>query len=131
MGRARAEAEIRQRVFDIMISEWSGNPRPLSRERLQSALDELRPFRSELAGTPVPNRPVDKASNSSAKEAMDMKSTWHRDKIIAMSFWYEVSTHFIASLTIVPINISTRTLQRNDQRIALCLSIRSSKVAAA
>lgn len=72
-------------MFDIMISEWSGNPSPLPRDRIQAALHRLRFLRSEVASRLV------------STEGCDKKLSWHRDKIIALSFWYEVSLHLAPS----------------------------------
>jgi hypothetical protein len=68
-----------------MISEWSGNPSPLSPDHIQVALHRLRVYRSEVASRLV------------STEGHETKLSWHRDKIIALSFWYEVSLHLAPS----------------------------------
>jgi hypothetical protein len=75
----RPESELRQRMFDIMISHCLGKPVPLPSDVLQNICSQFSVIRSHL---------TKQSPNIFNPDA----------KILAMSFWYEVSSRSTNSI---------------------------------
>lgn len=81
-------------MFDIMISEWCGQPVPLGPEALQSALERIRALRVDLIKRQTSKVSVDSSTNATN----DKRLVLHKDKLIARSFWYEVTSRIPTKL---------------------------------
>jgi len=75
----RPESEFRQRFFNILVRKWAGSPIPLPFEAVHSVVKQLQRLRTEFAN------------------GISQKSTPLQNKLIALSFWYEVQTNQIAA----------------------------------
>lgn len=84
------ESEIRQGIFDILVSEWCGKATPLAGGPLHSSLQQLRFLRFKFASNIFPGTGNASATPESTLP-MDAVSKLYKDKLIALTFWYEVA----------------------------------------
>jgi len=87
-------------MFDILVSEWCGNQIPLSMEVVMPTVSTLHILRAKLIGSTsvvsttvvIPRRVSAGQTAVTQTEGPESETglAAHRNKLVAMTFWYEV-----------------------------------------